>query len=454
MPDSMEIAKLREEYLQNPPVYPCLPKRLQPLRVELYFLLEEPNSSTAARFLSITFFACIVLSIALFMVETMPELRMVPEEFWIASECIFTIVFLMEYLARLLVFDVTGVPIWTFIRTPMNIVDVVAVLPFFAVVVLQQGQAIGFIRAVRLVRLFRIFKLGRYSTGLKMMMVALGNSGQALSVLVFFLGIGCVLFSSVVYHVEKLSCPDRSALNATAMEIYMQECHDKRESQFGLCCTEFDAPIDFPSILSTFWWSIVTMTTVGYGDAVPRTTAGKVAGAITMCSGILLLALPIALIGARFQEAYNMAVTSRGGPSIQVRRKVKDREEPPVKMVSTRLRLMRFPNASMTRLARELAKELEESSNMEDDIRMFEKAEKQSQQKVLECGITIVQRLQHFSDQALASRRGGLSPQPPAEEPDAKAPGQEDSRLVHAGSAPAGVRFGQGKSVTFEEEIR
>ncbi|CAE7474563.1 KCNB2 [Symbiodinium necroappetens] len=337
MPDSAEIARMRDEYLQNAPVYPCFPKRFQPFRVELYFLLEEPSSSASARVLSIVIFACIVLSIALFMLETMPELQAVPEEFWVASECFFTVVFLLEYLARLLVFDVTGVPILTFIRTPMNVVDVVAVLPFFVIVVLQSGQAIGFIRAVRLVRLFRIFKLGRYSTGLKMMMVALGNSGQALSVLVFFLGIGCVLFSSVVYHVEKLSCPDRARFNQTELATYLQECHVRRLSELGLCCNEFDAPVDFPSILSTFWWSIVTMTTVGYGDTVPRTNAGKVAGAFTMCSGILLLALPIALIGARFQEAYNMAVSSRGSPSLQVRRKAKEREDPPTKTISTRL---------------------------------------------------------------------------------------------------------------------
>lgn len=450
MPDSAEIARMRDEYLQNAPVYPCFPKRFQPFRVELYFLLEEPSSSASARVLSIVIFACIVLSIALFMLETMPELQAVPEEFWVASQCFFTVVFLLEYLARLLVFDVTGVPILTFIRTPMNVVDVVAVLPFFVIVVLQSGQAIGFIRAVRLVRLFRIFKLGRYSTGLKMMMVALGNSGQALSVLVFFLGIGCVLFSSVVYHVEKLSCPDRARFNQTELATYLQECHVRRLSELGLCCNEFDAPVDFPSILSTFWWSIVTMTTVGYGDTVPRTNAGKVAGAFTMCSGILLLALPIALIGARFQEAYNMAVSSRGSPSLQVRRKAKEREDPPTKTISTRLRLLRFSNASMTRLARELAKELDEAATMRDDIRMFEKAEKQSQRQVLSCGITVVQRLQHYSDQALAVRREkserDACPSPPeVSESLPVTPRGEDARLV-----PAGTRDMFQKSVTFE----
>eukprot|EP00439_Symbiodinium_sp_Y106_P035225 s5316_g4.t1 len=430
MPDSAEIARMREEYLQNAPVYPCFPKRFQPFRVELYFLLEEPSSSASARVLSIVIFACIVLSIALFMLETMPELQAVPEEFWVASECFFTVVFLLEYLARLLA-PLMKLP--SDRKTPMNVVDVVAVLPFFVIVVLQSGQAIGFIRAVRLVRLFRIFKLGRYSTGLKMMMVALGNSGQALSVLVFFLGIGCVLFSSVVYHVEKLSCPDRARFNQTELATYLQECHVRRLSELGLCCNEFDAPVDFPSILSTFWWSIVTMTTVGYGDTVPRTNAGKVAGLDPFSA-----------------RAYNMAVSSRGSPSLQVRRKAKEREDPPTKTISTRLRLLRFSNASMTRLARELAKELDEAATMRDDIRMFEKAEKQSQRQVLDCGITVVQRLQHYSDEALAVRHQksemDACPSPPeVSESLPVTPRGEDARLV-----PAGTRDMFQKSVTFE----
>ncbi|CAK9090074.1 Potassium voltage-gated channel subfamily B member 2 (Voltage-gated potassium channel subunit Kv2.2) [Durusdinium trenchii] len=401
MPDRIEISRMREEYLQRKPGY-CFSARHQPLRVEIYLLLEEPTSSRSAKMLSIVVFVCIILSIALFMLETMPELKDVPDEFWVASECFFTIVFMVEYMTRLLVCDVSGVSAWAFIRTPMNIVDVVAVLPFFVILALSNvGKAIGFIRAVRLVRLFRIFKLGRYSTGLKMMMVALGNSGQALSVLVFFLGIGCVLFSSMVYHLEKLSCPDQTNFNTTELSTYKEECTDKlrRVSQYGLCCNEQNVPLEFPSILSTFWWTIVTMSTVGYGDIAPRTPPGKLAGAVTMCSGILLFALPIALIGSRFQEAYNMAV-SRDSPSLQVRKRSKDRDEPPFKIMSTRLRLLRFSNTSMTRLAKELSKELEEASEMQEDIRMFERAEKELQKEVLKSGLQVVSRLQFHVDAA------------------------------------------------------
>jgi len=413
MPDTFEINRMRDEFLEREPHF-CFSKRHQPIRVELYLLLEEPASSKSAKYLSIAIFASIILSIAIFMLETMPELNSVPDEFWLASEGFFTLAFMAEYIVRLLVCDVSGTSPWTFIRTPMNVVDVVAILPFFVILALNNvGKAIGFIRAVRLVRLFRIFKLGRYSTGLKMMMVALSHSGQALSVLVFFLGIGSVLFSSVVYHVEKLYCPDQGSFNSTVMAIYKEECSEKlrRVSQYGLCCNEKNISLEFPSILSTFWWAIVTMSTCGYGDVIPRTSGGKLAGAVTMCSGILFFALPIALIGSRFQEAYNMAM-SRGGPSLQVRKRFKDRDEKPFKIMSTRLRLLRFSNTAMTRMAKDLSKELAEASDVHQDIRMFERTEKELQRKVLLNGIDIVKRLQYYVDSARAQGHQPSEPSP------------------------------------------
>merc|ERR1719183_2991765 len=63
-------------------------------------------------------------------------------------------------------------------------------------------------------------------------------------------------------------------------------------------------PAQFSSIPASFWWAIVTMTTVGYGQHVPVTTAGKLIAAFTMLFGILLIALPMAIVGNKFQEVY------------------------------------------------------------------------------------------------------------------------------------------------------
>merc|ERR1719174_214424 len=74
-----------------------------------------------------------------------------------------------------------------------------------------------------------------------------------------------------------------------------------------LCCTRGakSAPHDFTSIPATFWWAAVTMTTVGFGDKLPRTFAGRIIAGMTMMAGILVIALPVAIVGSRFQEVYN-----------------------------------------------------------------------------------------------------------------------------------------------------
>merc|ERR550514_1476909 len=105
---------------------------------------------------------------------------------------------------------------------------------------------------------------------------------QALSVLAFFLCIGVVLFSSLMYYAERLMWPNYDII----------------------CCTEHGAAEDFPDIIETFWWSIVTMTTVGFGDQYPRTTQGRIVGVCCMLCGIILISLPVAIVGSKFQEAY------------------------------------------------------------------------------------------------------------------------------------------------------
>jgi hypothetical protein len=131
--------------------------------------------------------------------------------------------------------------------------------------------------------------------------------------LCFFLAIGLVIFSSLVFYAEKISCPE--GLSTAEDAVYAAECAELINSgvspSHGLCCDEFGAALDFPSIVAASWWAIVTMTTVGYGDVVPRTGLGRVVGAIAMLSGILLIALPVSVIGARFTEAYEEFVEGK-----------------------------------------------------------------------------------------------------------------------------------------------
>lgn len=383
------------------------PPRLQRTRIAVYLLFEEPRSSKAAQVLSMVILFCIIVSITVFMLETMPELDTVPQTVWFVVEVVCTAVFTLEYLLRLLVCDVSGRTVWRFIRAPMNLVDLFAILPFYLWLGMQHieiTKALGILRTIRLVRLFRIFKLGRYSSGLQLMIVALRNSSHALWVLSFFLGIGVVLFSSAIYYVEKMGCPDRGDLsllplgdgtNRTQLEHYVEECRLRpaKSNQYGICCTEYDAPLDFPTIIEAFWWSIVTMTTVGFGDVRPRTSLGKFVGTVTMLSGILLIALPIAIIGRKFQEAYAGRMESLK-PCDGEEKCSTPQEASQLSMaeLGRRLKLMRLPDAGLATLSRELAEELEEVGAVQKEIASMQAFEQARQLQALEhFGVVVTQ---------------------------------------------------------------
>jgi len=335
------LNRLYEDYLRSET---RLPANVHQLRVRTYFLLEEPRSSVQAQVLSVILLTLIVVSITTFMLETMPELKSVSEDVWLAMKS------------------------------------------------LKVAKALGMLRTVRLVRLFRVFKLGRYSSGLQLMMVALKNSSQALWVLSFFLGIGIILFSSAIYYVEKMGCPERQELvqklvpgtNMTQLDHYLQECLDSPSTRvsktYGLCCNEHDAPYDFPTIIQASWWSIVTMTTVGFGEVRPRTDLGRVVGVITMLSGILLLALPIAIIGRKFQEAYE----ERHGQAHKVssgNQIYHAASLTPMEMLR-KLRTLKLPGKSHP-VARELADDFEDFLSMSAELRAMEAHERNRQNELL-----------------------------------------------------------------------
>ena len=169
-----------------------------------------------------------------------------------------------------------------FWKSIINWIDLAAILPFYIGLMVpkdQDLQSLVFIRMIRFTRIFRIFKMSRHFAGLLALAYALRAGSRELALLFLLLSICVVLFSSMVYFVD---------LN-------------HKDTQFG-------------SIIEAFWWSIVTMSTVGYGDYVPVSTLGKVVGVFCALMGILVIALPFPIIVSRFNYYYEL---EKSGKSLE-----------------------------------------------------------------------------------------------------------------------------------------
>lgn len=121
-------------------------------------------------------------------------------------------------------------------------------------------------------RAIRIFKLVKHNNGLKTMWLALRASTQEICLLVLLMAIGMLIFATLIYYAEFALIDDT-----------------------------------FSSIPVGFWWSIITMTTVGYGDTYPHSSAGYVVGALCAVVGMLITGLPIPIIANNFYLYYASA---------------------------------------------------------------------------------------------------------------------------------------------------
>ncbi|KAI6183642.1 Potassium voltage-gated channel subfamily F member 1 [Aphelenchoides bicaudatus] len=201
-----------------------------------------------------------------------PDVTWEPNPAFGYVEVICVIWFTIEYVLRLVVTPNRLV----FMRGILNIVDLIAIFPFYLELVLSifgfdvdnlQNIKGAFlvVRIMRVLRVVRILKLSRYSTGMRTFALTLRSSARQLGMMGMFTGV--IFFSTLLYFVEK-----------------------------------DDPHTPFTSIPNAFWWAIVTMSTVGYGDQIPQTILGKTIASGAILSGVLVLALPITVIVDNFMK--------------------------------------------------------------------------------------------------------------------------------------------------------
>lgn len=149
--------------------------------------------------------------------------------------------------------------------------------------------------------------LHQFNEGLGLFTRTMSASSPALTLLGFFYALGCVLFGSIIFFAEKgefivnKNYPQGAWLR---YDEYRQPPEEGAHRDESGRYVDFYVESPFRSIPYAFYWTIVTGTTVGYGDMYPLTGLGKFLSVVTMTGGILVLALPITVIGSNFSREY------------------------------------------------------------------------------------------------------------------------------------------------------
>lgn len=176
-----------------------------------------------------------------------------------------------------------------FLKTPLNIIDILAILPFYISLIVDMaspktsnkpgGGGVGnkylervglVLRTLRALRILYVMRLARHSLGLQTLGLTVRRCTREFGLLLLFLCVAMALFSPLVYLAEN----------------------------------EMGAKHEFTSVPSSYWWAVISMTTVGYGDMVPRSIPGQVVALSSILSGILLMAFPVTSIFHTFSRSY------------------------------------------------------------------------------------------------------------------------------------------------------
>lgn len=236
-------------------------------------LAHTKTADAPARAFDLFIVSLILLNVAAMIVESVERVRLRAPAWFTIFEYFSVAVFSVEYVLR--IWSCVDDPEYRrpivgrlrFAATPLVIVDLLAVLPFYLPFLSVDLRILRMFRLLRIMRIMRIAKLARYSDSLQMVLRVLKTRKDQLLGAVFILSILLVVSASVMYYAE-------------------------HEAQ----------PTVFSSIPAAMWWAAATLTTVGYGDAYPITPVGKMMAAVIAVLGIGTFALPCGILGAGFVE--------------------------------------------------------------------------------------------------------------------------------------------------------
>ncbi|XP_042330507.1 potassium voltage-gated channel subfamily C member 1-like isoform X4 [Sceloporus undulatus] len=282
------------------------------MQPKVWALFEDPYSSKMARYVAFASLFFILISITTFCLETHEAFNHIVNktevlqsgnvtntkvDFEVETEPFLTYVegmcviwFTFEFLMRVIFCPDK----MEFIKSTLNIIDFVAILPFYLEVGLSglsskaAKDVLGFLRVVRFVRILRIFKLTRHFVGLRVLGHTLRASTNEFLLLIIFLALGVLIFATMIYYAERIGA-DPDDITGSKHTV-------------------------FKNIPIGFWWAVVTMTTLGYGDMYPETWSGMLVGALCALAGVLTIAMPVPVIVNNFGMYYSLAMAKQKLP--------------------------------------------------------------------------------------------------------------------------------------------
>jgi len=242
------------------------------LKKKLYEIIFEADTF-AGKLFDIILLIVIIFSISLVMLESIDSINAKYNSLFNYSEWIITTLFSIEYIARIWLLKKPFKYIFSF----YGIIDFLSIIPSFLAIFYIGANSLSVIRGLRLLRVFRILKLSRYSSEGKILIDALVESRQKLSVFLFGVLIVVILIGAIMYIVEG---PENG----------------------------------FTSIPESIYWAIVTITTVGYGDMAPHTYLGKFISSALMLFGFAIIAIPTGIVTVNIRKK-NKKITTQVCPN-------------------------------------------------------------------------------------------------------------------------------------------
>lgn len=220
----------------------------------LHEVIFESNTAYGKAF-DIALLVCILSSIIVVILDSVPSYHEQYGSIFLIIEWCFTILFTIEYILRLVS-----------VRKPLRyafgflgLIDLLAIIPMYLSILFAGAQSLLVLRALRLLRIFRIFKLTHFLTEMSFLGTALRSGAKKISIFMLVVLALVVILGSIMYLVE-------------------------------------DQENGFTTIPESIYWSIVTITTVGYGDITPLTPAGKFIASVIMLIGYSIIAVPTGIL--------------------------------------------------------------------------------------------------------------------------------------------------------------